>query len=96
MQLITQRDYSQQKSSSQICCLSEVLLPRCTWHLYIERPVLCLNNIRYSVSVFYLHGLSEIGLSFQLDFLLVDGIDTDLLLKPNTQYLWKSVGQKGA
>jgi hypothetical protein len=79
-----------------MCCLSEVLLPRCTWHLCFERSVLCLNNIHYSLSVFYLHVLSEIGLSFQLDFLLVVGIDTDLLLKPNTQYLWKSVGQKGA
>jgi hypothetical protein len=79
-----------------MCCLSEVLLPRCTGHLCFERSILCLNNIQYSVSVFYLHGLSEIGLSFQLDFLLVDGIDTDPLQKPNTQYLWKSVGQKGA
>jgi hypothetical protein len=96
MQLITQRDNSQQKSSSQMCCLSEVLLPGCTWHLCLERSVLCLNNIHYSVTVFYLRGLSEIGLSFQLDNLLVDGIETDLLLKPSTQYLWKSVVQKGA
>lgn len=51
MQLITQRDNSQQKSSSQMHCLSEVLLPRWTWHLYFERSVLCLNNIHYSLCI---------------------------------------------